>query len=210
MAEAELTDASEPEAFLHPELAQDVLDRLPARDPDALRQFFDAYFERVFGFVRRLVDSEHQAEDLTQDIFLQLYQGFPKYDPTRDLRPWVFTVAANKLRDFWRSRRHRETRRERSVDRDEDDDGLGLELPAATPRPEDDLSAAERARSVREAVDALPEGMRMTVLLRVYEGLSFEEIGSILSRNSMAVRKRYSRALEVLRKTMEREAPGGD
>ncbi len=206
MTETELTDASASEPDLHPELARSVLERLPARDPAALELFFDAYFDRVFGFVRRLVDSESLAEDLTQDIFLQLYQGFPKYDPARELRPWVFTVAANKLRDFWRSRRHRDSLLEQSVDR-VDEDGLGLELPAATPRPEDDLEAAEAAESVRAAVDALPEGMRMTVLLRVYEGLSFEEIGRILGRNDIAVRKRYSRALEVLRRAMELETP---
>jgi len=61
------------------------------------------------------------------------------------------------------------------------------------------MSEAPRPRA---AIDALPEGLRATVLLRVYEGLSFEEIGRILERNEIAVRKRYSRALGALRESL--------
>ena len=61
------------------------------------------------------------------------------------------------------------------------------------------LDQAELAGRVRAAIDALPGGLRATVLLRVYEGLSFEDIGRILERNEAAARKRYSRALTALR-----------
>ena len=170
---------------------------LPQRDPEALQAFFDRYFDRVYGYVRRLVRDDHLAEDLTQEVFLHVHRALPTYDPSRELRPWVFTIATNKVRDFWRSRRHRDSQREQSVEHG----GPAYELPGAG-RPDENLSARELDVRVRSAVDELPEGMRMTVLLRVYEELSFEAIGGILDRSEVAVRKRYSRALEALRASL--------
>ena len=82
------------------------------RDPEVLERFYNLYFDRVYAYVRRLLREAHLAEDLTQDIFMHIHQSLPSYDPTRALRPWVFTIATNKTRDFWRSRRHQETLRE--------------------------------------------------------------------------------------------------
>ena len=179
-------------------LDQDLRNRLVQRDPDALAIFFDSYFERIFGYVRRLVKQEHLAEDLTQEIFLQLQRGFDKYDPTRALRPWVFTIATNKLRDHWRSRGHRDALATSSLEQEE----FTYDVPTLQPGSEEQLTNEELAEHLRLAIAELPEGMRVAVQLRVFEELSFEAIGEILGRNAVAVRKRYSRALEQLRETM--------
>jgi len=172
--------------------------RLARRDPAALAAFFDAYFERVYAYLRRLVGDEHLAEDLTQDVFLQAHRALASYDPARDPRPWLFTIATNKLRDHWRSRAAQRAASESSLDHE---DLVGrLAVPQATP---DGVTGDEElAVRVRAAIDALPAGLRAALLLRVYEGLSFEEIGRILERNEVAARKRYSRALAALREVL--------
>ena len=171
--------------------------RLVRRDPAALALFFDTFFERVYGYIRRLVPDEHLAEDLTQDVFLQVQRALASYDPERDPRPWLFTIATNKLRDHWRSRAH-QGRGEASLDHEE----LVGRLPAPSAAPDASLGDEELARAVREAIDALPAGLRVTVLLRLDQGLDFAEIGRILERNEVAARKRYSRALEALREAL--------
>ena len=181
-------------------LAPDVRKRLSAREPEALEQFFDAYFDRIYAYVRGMVRSDHLAEDLTQDIFLLLYRGLPSYDPERALRPWVFTVAINRVRDHWRSRAHRDSQREASIDEEE-----AAEIEGEGGTPDLPLLQLEDAELVREAVDRLPDGMRETVHLRVFEDLSFAQIGELLGRNEVAVRKRFSRALEELRRTLGAE-----
>ncbi|MEL6429275.1 MAG: RNA polymerase sigma factor [Planctomycetota bacterium] len=177
-----------------PELDPAVRAALPALDPDALQQFFDRYFDRVYGYVRRLVRSDHLAEDLTQDVFLHVHRSLPNYDPERPLAPWVFTIAANKVRDHWRSRRAQEDRRVVSIDEDTApmlaDEGAG---------PSGELSAGERTDAIAQAVADLPEMLQQTFVLRYYEELSFADIGRIVDRNETAVRKRYSRALAELR-----------
>jgi len=182
-----------------PELSPEELRRLPGRDEAVLGRFFDVWFGRVYGFVRRLVADEHLAEDLTQEVFAHVYRALASYDPARELRPWLFTIAVNKVRDHWRSRRHRLAEEEGPLETEE-----GRELvPGRAAPPDADLARAELGREVRRAVDDLPEGMRVALVLRVYEGLSFEEIGEVQGRNAVAVRKRYSRALEALRGRLE-------
>lgn len=173
-------------------------DALARREPSALATFFDAYFDRVHGYVRRLVREEHVAEDLTQDVFLHVHRALPSYDPARPLAPWVFTIASNKIRDHWRSRRLRGDQESLTGDSHGDDPSL-----VAPPDPvADHVTADEASARLVEAIDGLPELLRQTLVLRYYEGLSFEAIGAIVNRNETAVRKRYSRALQELRRVL--------
>lgn len=175
---------------------------LTTREPAALERFFELYFDRVYGYVRRLLRQEHLAEDVTQDIFMHIHRALPRYDPERDLRPWVFTIATNKVRDHWRSRRHQDSRSEISAD---DAEGGSFEVHPAVARerrPDECLLAGELSDQVAAAIEELPESMRETLVLRYYEGLSFAEIGALMDRNEVAIRKRYSRALEELRKRL--------
>lgn len=167
---------------------------LPGLDDGALGAFFDHYFERVHGYLRRLVREEHLAEDLTQEVFLHVHRSLPRYDPARPLSPWVFTIAMNKVRDHWRSRASHEHRRALSVDDEE-----AQEVEATGERPSGALEQGERSEEVAAAIEALPPMLRETFVLRYYEELSFEQIGRLVNRNETAVRKRYSRALGELR-----------
>ena len=183
---------------LRRELEPETLRALTELDPAALGLFYELYFDRLYGYVRRMVGEEHLAEDVTQDIFMHIYKSLPKYDSSRALRPWIFTIATNKVRDFWRSRRHRDTLRETSYDAVEGD---GLRASKEKP-PQGVLENQELGVVLTEAIERLPDSMRSTLLLRYFEGLSFQAIGEILNRNEAAVRKRYSRAMECLREDL--------
>lgn len=168
---------------------------LTRRDPVALARFFDAYFERVYAYLQRLVGDAHVAEDLAQEVFLQVHRALPTYDPARDPRPWLFTIATNKLRDHWRSRAAQTGRAEVSLEAED----LGERAAWFASAPGAVSGEEELLAEVRAAIEALPEGLRAAVSLRVHEGLSFEDIGRVLGRNEVAARKRYSRGLAALR-----------
>lgn len=188
------------------ELPAELVRLLPERDPGALEAFYESWFDRIYAFVRRMVGQDQLAEDLTQDIFMQLHRTFPSYDPARPLQPWVFTVATNKVRDHWRSRRHKLMRREVELGEDERGD------PELSPGrgPSARMENRELAAALVDAVESLPESMRATFGLRYYEGLPFDEIGRILGRNEEAVRKRYSRAMEELRRVLAKRSLHGE
>lgn len=179
------------------------LARLVARDREALGRFYEIYFERIHGYVRRMVGDETLAEDVTQDVFLHLQRAIPTFDATRELSPWVFTIATNKVRDLWRSKRHQMDVRGGGFD---DEGEAPPEAVEARPGPPLQLAAAESRATLSAAVEALPTGLRSTFLLRWHEELEFDEIGRILGRNEGAVRKRYSRALGELRRFLEDSA----
>jgi RNA polymerase sigma factor (sigma-70 family) len=146
-----------------------------------------------------MLGDESTAEDLTQDIFMHLQRSLHTYDASRELAPWVFTIATNKVRDHWRSRRHKQALRELSLD----DDGL-MQPVSADRGPLPALENAELARLLDRAIDELPESMRETLVLRWYERLPFDRIAELLGRNETAIRKRYSRAFEELRRSLSK------
>ena len=166
-------------------------ERLRSRDPEALESFFDLYFDAIYGRVRGLVGRTQEAEDLTQDIFLNIHRALPSFDPTKPVRPWVFTIAMNRIRDHWRSRRPCS---EAGCD-DPGADSIGFEPPGS------ELERQERDDEVKRAVYRLPIGIRSVLMLRIYDGLTFDTIAKIVKLTPATARKRYSRALNFLRKS---------
>lgn len=152
-----------------------------------------------------MVGDETLAEDVTQDVFVHLQRAIPTFDTTRELGPWVFTIATNKVRDLWRSKQHQQAGRTTSLD-DGDDEHRGRDAVDERPGPLVELEESEMRAALSAAIDALPAGLRAAFVLRWHEELEFEDIGRILERNEAAARKRYSRALAELRRILEESA----
>ena len=169
------------------------------REPRALEQLFEAFFEPVHGFVQRMVRDVHAAEDLTQEIFLKVHRALERYEPARPLRPWIFTIASNTLRDHFQSAR---VRRPASEIDESDESALPPEHD-----PRHSAERAETARAVAAAIERLPESLRSVLVLRHYQQLPFEEIGAALELTDVAARQRFVRALRSLRKTLVPHGP---
>lgn len=184
----------------HEEMPREFREKLRALDRDALGKFYELYALRVFNYVRRMVGEDQVAEDLTQEIFMHVQRSLPSYDPARELSPWVYTLATNKVRDFWRSRKNLDRLRENSLDELDHD----RPIPDTGDGPTVELESKELGEVLSHAIDGLPEVLRATLLLRYFEGLSFDVIAGILERNEDAVRKRYSRALAELRRVLQK------
>ena len=177
-----------------PELVAD-LERVRARDPEALAAFFERHFDRVYGLVYRLLGDRTLAEDMTQEVFLKVHRAAHQIDPARDPVPWLVTIAHNACRDLWRSNAWKLTRRASSLD---GDSPLAETLSQGTNDPERDALASERERLVQEALLKLPEPLRAAIVMHDYQGLGHDQIAAITGVNHAAVRKRYSRALAAL------------
>lgn len=178
-----------------PPLTRETLDRVRQRQPRALSQLFEFYFERIYGLAFRLLGDRTAAEDVTQDVFQKVYRAADQLDPERDPGPWLLAITHNVCRDLWRSRAYKLSRRSQSI---EDTPYLADRLPAAGDAPDDVVSKLERAQRVQEAILKLPEPYRSVVVLHDYRGLSHEEVAVATGASYAAVRKRYSRALAKL------------
>jgi len=177
-----------------------VLEAVRRRDPDALGQLFEVCFGRVYSLAQRLTGSREQAEDVTQEVFLKVYNAAEQLDPARDPAPWLATITYNACREHWRSRGHRQERQTATIN---GDDGMREKLVNGKRSPERRVMNGERKALVEKALQGLPEEMRAVVLLHDFEGLSHAEIAETTGESHAAVRKRYSRALTRLHEELK-------
>ena len=171
------------------------LERVRARDPEALGALFDRYIGLVYGLAYRLMGERALAEDVAQEVFLKVHRAAHQLDPARDPAPWLSAITTNACRDVWRSSAYRMARSSHPVE--EEPEG-GESLTRGSNDPEDQALAAERERLVQDAIGRLPEVLRVPVVLHDYQGLSHQEIAAVLGIHPAAARKRYSRALAAL------------
>jgi len=158
-----------------------------AGDAQAFRALFDRYAPRLLRVMQRQVRSESDARDLVQQTFLQLHRARHDFRQDSNLRPWLFTIALNLKREYFRRR------------------GRRPEAPLLLDGRSDPQTAAhdpvreERARQVREAIAALPSAQREVIELHWLEGLPFQEVAQIVGASLTAVKVRAHRGYERLR-----------
>ena len=183
-----------------PPLDTAVLERVRERDPEALGQLFERYFDAVYALVHRLLGDRAAAEDAASEVFLKVYRAAHQLDPARDPAPWLMTIATNVCRDLWRSGAYHMSRRHASA---LDEPAVEARLTTGSNDPENDALSTERDRLVQEALLQLPPQLRTAVLLHDWQGMSHQEIAAALGLEHAAARKRYSRALAALAKLLE-------
>jgi len=176
-----------------------MLDAVRRRDPEALGEFFELYFDRLYNVAYRLLGEHALTEDVLQEVFLKIHRAAHQLDPQRDPAPWLATLTRNACRERWRRKGYRVERQASSLD---SRPGLRETLPAEGKGPEDQALRSERDQAVTHALMRLPGALREVVVLRDYHGLDHEEIARVVGARGATVRKRYSRALAELRRQL--------
>jgi len=177
-----------------------TLERVRARDGEALGLLFERYFDAVYALVHRLLGDHAAAEDAASEVFLKVHRAAHQLDPGRDPAPWLMTIATNVCRDLWRSGAYRMSRRQAAA---LDDPSVAGQLTRAGDGPEHEVISAERERLVQEALMQLPPPLRTAIVLHDWQGLSHQEVADALGLEHAAARKRYSRALSALARRLE-------
>ena len=169
-----------------------------AGDREAFREIVARYGPPLLRAMLRHLPAQHEAHDLVQQTFLQLHRSRNDFDGGQRLRPWVYTIALNLKREYFRTRKRRPT--------------TSLEE-ASLPEPSAGAPEAERrdtARHVRAAVGALPPDQREVIELHWFDGLSFPEIGSVLGITTNAAKVRAHRGYCRLREALLGELGPGN
>ena len=163
-------------------------------DLEAFGELVRRYQKPVFRIVLRMVRSPDDADDLTQDTFVRAHRGLKTFKDEYDFHPWLYRIAVNQAINFLNKRK-----RQAAADIDE--------VPEADirtgPEPESPLQSASRQELLTRlelALDKLPEEQRTVFLLRVQEGLSYEEIAETMETPKGTVMSRLARARMALRK----------
>ena len=166
-------------------------------DKDAFKALFEKYNRPVFQFCFRFLGNSHDAEDITQDTFIQVFQAAPQYEPRSKFSTWLYTIAKNLCLNRLRAGR-RETPDNTCATQDEESSRLKDKLNSGNPGPDRQLEQKELSKIVQEAVQALPESIRLPLILRRYQDLSYNEIAAIMEISVTAVKLRLHRAKSML------------
>ncbi len=159
-----------------------LADHLAGR-PDAFELVVRRHSTELFRFVLRFTGNSVAAEDVVQETFLQVHQSAVSFDPQRRFKPWLFTIGANKARDWLRTRSRRS---ELPLDAQIDGDGEGGErsfrdlLMSDEADPGGDMEVEERRRIVRGAVEEVPLMLREVLVLAYYHRIPYKDVAEIL------------------------------
>jgi len=173
------------------------------RDGDtvAFEVLLDRYSRAIYNFALRTLGNGDDAEDATQQTFIQAFESLPSTRSEAPLRPWLFQVARNKCIDLIRRRR---TVPLSSLQR-EDTEVVEIDPPDTRPRPEEIYEHAELQRILQDAIADLPLRTREVVVMRYVGELTFAEIGDALGIPENTAKTLFQRAKPQLRLAIRKQ-----
>jgi RNA polymerase sigma-70 factor (ECF subfamily) len=171
----------------------ELLARMGTRETSALAQLYDRHAGRALGVAHRVLGDRGEAEEVVQDVFLQLWNAPARYDARRGkFTTWLVVMARSRALDRVRQRATRARAQAQ-------DPRPGASAPSA----ESQVLAVEARRSVQAALASLPESQRQAIELSFYRGLSHSEIARETGEPLGTVKSRMSRAVAALRQALE-------
>jgi RNA polymerase sigma-70 factor (ECF subfamily) len=179
----------------------DLLRRIARGDTAALGSFYDLHAGSLFALACRILTDPKEAEDVLQEVFLQLWDKAASFDPALG-RPlgWALTLTRNRAIDKLRALQRRRARLIENTDADQ-----AQECPAASASPPETAGAHEQADLVRQALAQLPAEQRRAIELAFFEGLTQTEIATALDQPLGTVKARIRRGMLKLRSELEQQ-----
>src|SRR6266480_1035032 len=172
----------------------DLEDRLRRGDPRAFEELVIAYQHRVFGVALRMLRNRGEAEEIAQEVFLRVHRAVGDFRGEAKLSTWLYAITSRLCLNRLASGERRMAREgEESLER------LRADADPAAHAERGELEAA-----LQRAITELPEERRVVVVLRDFEGLSYEEIAAALDLPFGTVRSRIHRARTDLKEKLER------
>jgi RNA polymerase sigma-70 factor (ECF subfamily) len=176
-----------------------LVQQLLRRDVRAFEQLYDRHSRIVYGLVLRILQQASTAEEVVQDIFLQLWRNASQYQASRGpFMPWLLTLARNRALDTLRLKSERQRRREDQTE----------ELPHISQSPdyERTLDEKRRAEVVRSLMSSLTAPQKRAIELAYFEGLSHSEIAEALHEPLGTVKSWIRNGLIRLREGLRAQA----
>jgi len=184
--------------------------RVKRGDRAAFAELVDKYKQPVMNFIFRRLRDETEAEDLAQNVFLQVYKSRGRYKQTAKFSTWLFTITHNLcLNELRRRSRHPAESLEETHTENEEQPPRQIEDKSQTAAP-DNVLHSELAQKIEEALDELPENQRSAILLCRQEDLSYEQIAKILRCSLSATKSLIHRGRETLKEKLKPYLKSGD
>ncbi|MFA5866379.1 MAG: sigma-70 family RNA polymerase sigma factor [Actinomycetota bacterium] len=179
------------------DLLADLARQAKKNDREAFGRIYDQCVDSVYRFVFYRVGRKQDAEDITEDVFINAFQAIGRYEEREDIpfSAWLFRIAQNRVNDHYRRQA-----RSRTVNiEDELLDGLNAS------REPDPAVAADARQEVWGALGELTDEQQNVIILRFFVGLKISEIAGFFGRSETSVKALQHRALKSLKRLLEKE-----
>ena len=178
------------------ETDQQLVERVKRGDKTAFDVLVRKYQSRVANLVSRFVRNQADVMDVTQEAFLKAYRALPNFRGDSAFYTWMYRIAVNSAKNFLAVQARRPNEASQDISEIEQIEGDNALKDQATP--EHLLLTEEIQATVIASIQGLPEDLRTAIMLREVEGLSYEEIASVMECPIGTVRSRIFRAREAI------------
>jgi len=179
------------------------IERLVARDERAFNELVQLYGDRVFRLVHRMLGRREEAEDMAQEVFVQVFKAIDQFRGDSKLGTWIYRIAVNtcKNRSLYLSRRH--AGKEEELEPLAERAALGEAGNVGYAQPDQVVAGYQLEKIVRKCILELEEDFREVLILRDVEDLSYDDIVEITGDPEGTVKSRLHRARAMLKAKVE-------
>ncbi|MBN8785359.1 MAG: RNA polymerase subunit sigma-70 [Sphingobacteriales bacterium SCN 48-20] len=180
-----------------------LVERLKEGDESAFRIIVDTWQNMVYNTVLGIVQQAEDAEDITQDVFVQVYQSIHSFKGDAKFSTWLYRIAVTKSLDHERKKKRK--KRFGFIRSLFGEDNEVVIHPPDFNHPGVALDKKEKAAALFHAINLLPENQRIAFVLNKVEGLSYQEVSDVMETSVSSVESLLHRAKSNLRKHLEEE-----
>ncbi len=175
-----------------------------AQKEKAFAELLRRHREPIYWVCRRLLNTHDDADDVTQTVFLKIFQALPNFQEEAQFSTWAYKIATNESLNFLRAKAARRAESLDVLHSDNADVKSNIELKADSKTPDEELMRAEEQSAIEAAIALLPEKQRAVFVMRYYDELSYEEIVKIVGGTVGGLKANYFHAFKKVSEYLKR------
>jgi RNA polymerase sigma factor (sigma-70 family) len=184
-------------------LETELIERLKAGDEAAFKQLVETHQDKVYNTALGVVQNAQDAEDVAQEVFIQVYRSIHQFKGESKLSTWLYRIATTRALDLLRSKKSK--KRFGLVQRLFGENNEPVQEIADFNHPGIKLDQKENAAKLFKAIKQLPENQKAAFVLHKLEDMSYQEVSEVLNTTVPAIESLMHRAKQNLRKILEKQ-----
>lgn len=185
----------------------DIIIKVQRGNTEAFSSIVDLYKNRVFACAYKFTNDYSEAQDLSQEIFIKIFNNISSFRFESSLSTWIYKIATNKCIDYKRKKKIKISSFNEAYNKESSPD---IKLSSKDRSPEEIVISDEKQREVHKAIYDLPEIYKTVIIMYHFNELSYREISKILKVPEKTVETRLYRARQLLKKKFSNKSSGGE